>query len=60
MSLCFYALVPEADVPCGKGPSCSDAEMTIFGGLPLPVLSLLAFVAISLLVTQAQRRPSNE
>ncbi len=52
--LVFYALIPEAVVPCGRGPSCSDAEMTIFGGLPLPVLSLLAFVAISLLVAQAQ------
>ena len=48
--LLFYGFIPEAVVPCGKGPSCSDAKMTVFRSLPLPVLSLLAFAAISALV----------
>ncbi|MET0171257.1 MAG: disulfide bond formation protein B [Agrobacterium vaccinii] len=46
--LLFYGFVTEALVPCDKsGPSCSDAKMTILGFVPLPILSLVAFVAIS-------------
>ena len=48
--LLYYGFVPEAVVPCGKGPSCTDAKMTIFEVIPLPVLSLLAFAAISFLL----------
>ncbi len=54
-SLLFYGFIPEGIVPCGQGPSCSDAKMTIFGSVPLPVLSLLAFVAISILVLRARK-----
>jgi len=32
--------------------------MTIFGSVPLPVLSLLAFVAISILVLRARKEAS--
>ncbi|MDZ7874019.1 MAG: disulfide bond formation protein B [Rhizobium sp.] len=54
--LLYAGLIPEAVVPCGKGPSCSDAQMTIFGGLlPLPILSLLAFTAISLLMLHSRK-----
>ncbi|KSV92948.1 MULTISPECIES: disulfide bond formation protein B [Sinorhizobium/Ensifer group] len=53
--LLYYGLVPEAVVPCGKGPSCSDAKMTILGWVPLPVLSLLAFAATSLFLLAARK-----
>lgn len=46
----FLGLIPEPIEPCSRtGPSCTDANMTILG-LPLPVLSLLCFSAISLLL----------
>ncbi len=44
----FLGLIPKAIEPCGQGPSCTSADMTILGGLPLPVLSLGAFAAIAL------------
>ena len=46
----FLGIIPEPIVPCSQtGPSCTDVNMTILG-LPLPVLSLLCFAAISLLL----------
>ncbi|MGV3548650.1 disulfide bond formation protein B [Rhizobium sp.] len=54
----YFGFIPEAVVPCGKGPSCSDAKMTIFGSVPLPVLSLVAFAAISTLLLKARKDPS--
>ncbi len=53
--LLYYGFIPEAIVPCGKGPSCSDAKMTIFNVVPLPVLSLFAFSAISILLLIGRR-----
>lgn len=49
-SLLYAGIVPEAIEPCGAGPSCASADMTILGGLPLPFLSLAAFAAIVLLL----------
>lgn len=49
-SLLYAGVVPEAIEPCGAGPSCASADMTILGGLPLPFLSLAAFAAIVLLL----------
>ena len=39
--------VPKWWVPCGAGPSCSEQSLEILGGIPLPWLSLLAFMAIA-------------
>lgn len=55
----YYGFIREAVVPCGKGPSCSDAKMTIFGFVPLPMLSLLGFAAISILLLMARKDPSS-
>lgn len=46
-SLLYAGLVPEGIQPCSQGPSCASADMTIWGMLPLPYLSLAAFVAIA-------------
>lgn len=44
----YFGLVPQRVAPCVKdGPSCTDAAMTI-AGLPIPILSLVAFTAITL------------
>ena len=44
----YFGLVPQRIAPCTKdGPSCTDAAMVI-AGLPIPVLSLVAFAAITL------------
>ncbi|GAA5542312.1 MULTISPECIES: disulfide bond formation protein B [Alphaproteobacteria] len=56
-SLLYAGIIPAAIEPCGQdGPSCSSADMTILGVLPLPYLSLVAFLSIALLLILARRR----
>ncbi len=56
-SLVYFGVAPTAIEPCGQGPSCQGADMTLFGSLPLPVLSLGAFAAIILLLSNSVRIP---
>ena len=47
-SLIFFKILPEEIKPClEKGPSCSGADMLLWGTLPLPLLSFIAFITIS-------------
>jgi disulfide bond formation protein DsbB len=48
--LVFFGVAPAALEPCGEGPSCSSDNMTILGGVPLPLLSLGAFGVIAILM----------
>jgi disulfide bond formation protein DsbB len=57
-SLLYAGIIPEAIKPCGQGPSCSSADMTVLG-LALPYLSLAAFTAIAVLLVPTNRRKSN-
>lgn len=45
-TLVYYGVVPEGIVPCGDGPSCTDAEMTVLG-LAIPVLSAASFLTLT-------------
>ena len=54
--LLYSGLIPEAIEPCGAGPSCSSADMTIFGWVPIPALSLAAFTAIVALLLFVRQR----
>lgn len=58
-TLLYIGVISEAIKPCTQGVSCSGADMTIFGGLPLPFLSLAAFTGIAILLVLAQRRISS-
>ncbi|MFZ2218297.1 MAG: disulfide bond formation protein B [Rhodoferax sp.] len=42
--------VPKWWVPCGAGPSCSEQNLEILGGIQIPWLSLLAFLALIVLL----------
>lgn len=57
-SLLYGGIIAEPIVQCGAGPSCSSANMSLFGWLPIPILSLIAFSAISILLFLARRRSS--
>lgn len=46
----FYGLIPENLRPCSQGVSCSDATMVLFGYLPIPLLSLAAYLIIVILL----------
>ena len=44
----YLGLIPEPVEPCSRtGPSCTDAAMTLGGIVPLPVLSLGAFLIVA-------------
>lgn len=45
--LLYWNVIPQAIEPCGSGPSCTGSSMAIFGSIPLPLLSLLAFTLIA-------------
>ena len=56
-TLLYAGLIPQPIQPCtATGPSCSGAGMTIFGGVPLPMLALFAFVLIAILLLVIRRR----
>ncbi len=55
-SLLYGGIIEEPIVQCGAGPSCSSQAMSLFGWLPIPILSLVAFSAIVILLTLARRR----
>lgn len=55
-SLLYGGAIPEGVEPCGAGPSCSSADMSILGGVPIPLLSLGAFSAIIALLLLVRRR----
>lgn len=50
-TLLYWRVIEPEIVACSAEASCSGAGMTIFGSVPLPFLSLLAFtlIVISLL-----------
>jgi disulfide bond formation protein DsbB len=55
--LLYVGLIPQPIQPCtATGPSCSGADMTILGGVPLPGLALFAFVLIIILLILIRRR----
>lgn len=55
-NLLYFGLIPESLKPCGAGPSCSGADMTIFSSVPLPLLSLGVFSVLIILLVLIHRR----
>ena len=48
-NLLYYKLIPESIAPCTLGISCTTKQIEIFGFVTIPLLSLLAFLAITIL-----------
>jgi disulfide bond formation protein DsbB len=58
-NLVFWGLIPEEVQPCtATGPSCSNADLNLIGFIPIPALSLGAFVALTTLFLIIRRRLS--
>lgn len=57
-SLLYLGVIPERIAPCSKALSCTSADMTILGGLPLPIMALTAFGAIAALLLMTRNRTS--
>jgi disulfide bond formation protein DsbB len=49
-NLLYYKIIPESLTPCTQGISCTTKLIELFGFVTIPLLSLLAFLAIDLLI----------
>jgi len=55
-TLLYTGIVSAPIVPCSQsGPSCTDRASQLIAGVPLPMLSLACFAAISVLLVLAYR-----
>lgn len=59
-TLLVAGVVPKSWVPCGAGVSCADQKLEILNGVQIPWLSLIAFVAIGLLLLQFLRKTTSQ
>ena len=57
--LLVAGIVPERMVPCSQGVPCAEAQLAWLGFVTLPLLSFLAFLAISALLLAARSRTSS-
>jgi len=55
-NLLYAGIIPESMQPCGKGVSCSEEYIELFGFLSIPLMALLAFtVLMAILITLKKR-----
>ena len=57
-SLLYAELIPADLQPCTQGISCTEAHIELFGVLSIPYLALMAFIALTTILTVLQRRTS--
>lgn len=50
-TLLVAGAIPKSWIPCSAGVSCADQKLEILNGIQIPWLSLLAFLAITALLT---------
>jgi disulfide bond formation protein DsbB len=56
-NLLLWGVIPEEIQPCTRtGPSCSSADLNLVGVIPIPLLSLGAFAALTVLFLIIRRR----
>lgn len=49
-NLLYYNIIPESLAPCTSGISCTTKQLELFGFLTIPLMSLVAFIAITTLL----------
>lgn len=47
-NLLYYGVIPESIIPCTSGVSCSTKQLEWLGFVTIPMLSLAAFLVVSL------------
>ena len=57
-TLLVAGLIPKSWVPCSAGVSCADQKLEILNGIQIPWLSLVACIALALLLTTYLRKSS--
>lgn len=57
-NLLYAELIPADMQPCGKGISCTEEYIELFGFLSIPLLALIAFTALISILIVLKRRSS--
>lgn len=57
-NLLYTGIIPKSLQPCGKGISCTEENLNLFGFVTIPMLSLVAFSTLIVLLIILQRRLS--
>lgn len=52
--LLFFGFIPENLQPCSQGVSCSDEGMVLFDLVPIPILSLISFILITIFLIKSK------
>ncbi len=55
-NLLYYKWIPEALSPCSAGASCTERQLTLFGFVGIPLMSLLTFTALLILILLHQKQ----
>ncbi len=55
-NLLYYHVIPESLAPCTQGISCTTVQLEWLGFLTIPLMSLIAFCALSVLLILAFRK----
>lgn len=55
--LLYLGFIPKSIQPCGKGVSCADVKLELWGFVTIPLMSLLAFwvVYVGLFLSEKKR-----
>jgi disulfide bond formation protein DsbB len=49
-NLLYYRIIPDSIAPCTQGVSCTTVQIEWLGFITIPLMSLAAFVSVSLLL----------
>ena len=55
-NLLYAELIPADMQPCGRGISCTEEHIELFGFLSIPLLSLISFPTLVSILIILQRR----
>ena len=57
-NLLYAGIIPASMQPCGKGVSCTEEYIELFGFLSIPLLALLAFTVLMAILITLKKRSS--
>ncbi|MEO5668940.1 MAG: disulfide oxidoreductase [Bdellovibrionota bacterium] len=55
-NLLYYKILPESISPCVQGISCTTRQIEWLGFITIPLLALVAFVALAILIVPKKRK----
>jgi disulfide bond formation protein DsbB len=55
-NLLYYGFIPDSITPCTQGVSCTSVQIEWFGFVTIPLMSLAAFVLVSLCLIFYKRK----